>query len=294
MEQNVYMGLVDRQLTYGMQYSHLRVSFLNGIRYWSIDDDDDDDAAPVPVSCYSFSFRALWVLLLSFSFFFFLSKILLKLVEIFLFSLSVSVCVWRAGAGEYLKTWEGAIFFLIYWSIVFVGWRLSLLHYRQNRASFTPGATSQLITMATMVPAWPPLPMFLPAKGFTSSSSSFLSFFFPSLLFPEIYDEGICICAHDADINLYISIYPFSSSAAATPGRPDCWTWRKSRGSRMTRSILNILTGGLPFWTTLRPLLFLMWPSSVAFSFRDGARKVSTGRFSSSFTGKTQSVNAKE
>ena len=33
MEQNVYMGLVDRQLTYGMQYSHLRVSFLNGIRY---------------------------------------------------------------------------------------------------------------------------------------------------------------------------------------------------------------------------------------------------------------------
>lgn len=47
-----------------------------------------------------------------------------------------------------------------------VGWRLSLLHYRQNRASFTPGATSQLITMATMVPAWLPLPMLLPAKGF--------------------------------------------------------------------------------------------------------------------------------
>jgi hypothetical protein len=111
-------------------------------------------------------------------------------------------------------------------------------------------------------------------------------------LFPEIYDEGICICAHDTDTNLYIYLsIPFSYlSAAATPGRPDCWTWRKSLGSRMTRSILNILTGGLPFWTTLRPLLFLMWPSSVAFSFRDGARKVSTGLFSSSFTGKTQSV----
>lgn len=33
--------LGDRQLTYAMQYSHLRVSFLNGIVYWSIDDDDD-------------------------------------------------------------------------------------------------------------------------------------------------------------------------------------------------------------------------------------------------------------
>ena len=65
-----------------------------------------------------------------------------------------------------------------------------------------------------------------------------------------------------------------------------CWMSPKSPGSKTTPSIRNIRTGGLPSWTTSRPPLSLTSPSCVAFSFRGGAKKESTGPSSSSFTGK--------
>lgn len=127
--------LGDRQLTYAMQYSHLRVSFLNGIVYWSIDDDDD-----------ALLFQELF-------FFFFLWKMLGSLE---------TEKVWNA-RGSVWKLTKNLIY---YWSGRL--FRCAFYHYiyRQNRASSIPGATSQLITMATMVPACPPLLIPLQAKGF--------------------------------------------------------------------------------------------------------------------------------
>lgn len=89
----------------------------------------------------------------AFSFFFFFWKMLGSLE---------TEKVWNA-RGSVWKLTKNLIY---YWSGRL--FRCAFYHYiyRQNRASSIPGATSQLITMATMVPACPPLLIPLQAKGF--------------------------------------------------------------------------------------------------------------------------------
>lgn len=60
--------------------------------------------------------------------------------------------------------------------------------------------------MATMVPAWLPLPMLLPAKGFISSSFVLL---FSGLSFcPSRFTTGEFVFAHMTAItNLYLSLF---------------------------------------------------------------------------------------
>jgi hypothetical protein len=135
------------------------------------------------------------------------------------------VCLKRAGAGEYLKTWGRRNFLLdllidrlrrLPTFIITLQAESSIIHPRSYLTADYNGDNGS--RMATT----PDAPSSQRFHIFFFSSYSF--FFPPSLLFPEIYDEGICICAHDTDTNLYIYLsIPFSYlSAAATPGRPDC------------------------------------------------------------------------
>jgi hypothetical protein len=198
MEQNVYMGLVDRQLTYGMQYSHLRVSFLNGIRYWSIDDDDDDDDAAAPMSA-----PPLWGI-----FFFFLSSSNFFRHFFFLSSFLIRwdpdcVVPRRGGVFKILKaqfsSWfidrsssAGDFHYYITGRIEhhspqelphsWLQWRQWFPHGYHSRCSFQQKVSYLLLL------------------------SFFYSRGFPFV--PEIYDGGICICAHDGD-NKSIFIHSF-------------------------------------------------------------------------------------
>lgn len=223
--------LGDRQLTYAMQYSHLRVSFLNGIVYWSIDDDDD-------------------ALLFQEPFFFFWKM---------LGSLETEK-VWNA-RGSVWKLTKNLIY---YWSggcsaapfiITFIG---RIEHHPSQELPH-----SWLQWRQWFPPAHHSWSLFKQKVLF----SLFFSSFFPQFPF---FITG----------NLYVAQNKQTKNMST-----DYWTWRRNRGSKMTRSILNILTGGLPSWTTLRPLLFSTWPLSVAFSFLDGARKAFTGPFNSFSTG---------